>query len=121
MATERFELPDGQWADIRISPKHRQNLAILAAGERATSERITYSEWASVIGRQLTESWFVRDEDGTLLDLDDEGWGDADPVVIDAICTRAQELWRDWQRGERRPKATSGNSSADTSPEPKSE
>lgn len=128
MATERLELPDGQWAEQRTSPLHEQYVRIMAAQEAAMLGRGSFEEVGDVKGRELTIAWHVRGEDGKLLDLDDEGWALLPADVSIPICQKANELWERWQQA-RRPKATSrpngsagrkkrtsASSSADTSP-----
>jgi len=112
MATERLELPDGQWADIRTSPNHAQYRAVIAAMEDAGTGRATMIEWASTVGRQMTAAWLVRDEQGKTLELDDEGWDAAPADIVDAICTEAQLIWKEWQ-AKRRPLAMSRRSRSD--------
>lgn len=125
---DRHDLPDGQWVDTRRSPDHAQYKAIMVAAERAATGAATMVEWASVVGRQMTEAWRVLDGDGKPLALDDEGWATAPAEIVDAACTLAQEAWSHWQ-ANRRPlvtlpsrkdepptsSGTSENSSADTS------
>ena len=103
MATKRLELPDGQWAEIRTKPNHGQNLRISIATERATTGRGSFSEWASTVGRQMTETWFVRNEQGETITLSDAGWESAPGEIIDAICTQAQEQWSEWQKNRPEP------------------
>ena len=111
----RLELPDGQWADQVTSPNHRQNRAILSAAERAQRGSGTFTDWASVVGFQMTTAWYVRGDDGKPIDLDESGWDEAPAAIVDAICGKAQELWRGWNRN-RRPLVPIPALSADTSP-----
>jgi hypothetical protein len=114
--TVRYSHPYGQWADLRERPTNAQYVAITEAAERAQRGTGSWTRWAQTLGRELTVAWHARGDDGKPLDLDDDGWDLADPEFIDGICTKAQELYREW-RASRRPKATSVTSSDATSAE----
>ena len=119
MALKRLDLPDGQWADQRTVPTNAQFRAIQES-----------DDWQSM-GRQLTEAWYVRGDDGQPLPLgrepdglgghrfDDAGWGAADAGLILDICAGAAVLFNEWLT-QRRPKVTTTTSSDDTSEAPKS-
>jgi len=95
MALRRLDLPDGQWADLLIRPRHAEYLAIIEAAEDARAGRETEAHAMLVVGREYTKAWHVRDpESGTPLDLSD--WGPADPNITDAICTEAFSRWKEW-------------------------
>ena len=95
MALKRLDLPDGQWADQILKPRHAEYLAIIEAAEDARRGRDTEAHAMLVIGQQYTKAWNVRDpETGVALDLAD--WGPADPDITDAICTEAFARWKDW-------------------------
>ncbi len=114
MTTERLELPDGQWADLLVKPRHEEYLAISEAHELALRGESTMVRWALEVGRQFCKKWLVKDEDGQAVDISD--WSLVDPDITDAICTEAQNRWRDWSR-QRRPLVRSGRRFAATSPE----
>lgn len=99
MATERLELPDGQWADLLVKPRHAEYLAIIEAAERAEDGTGTWAEWALTIGQQYTTAWRVTLEGGDPAPLDD--WSGVDPDITDAICTEAQSRWREWSANRR--------------------
>lgn len=95
MALKRLELPDGQWADMLIVPRHAEYLAIIETAEDAARGRDTEAHAMLVIGQQYTKAWSVRDpETGAALTLAD--WGPADPDITDAICTEAFARWKEW-------------------------
>jgi len=121
---ERLELPDGQWADQLVRPRHREYVAIIEAAEDAQRGRDTWTNWALVVGREFTKAWYIRGEDGQALPFGD--WSLADPDLTDAMCTEAQNRWHAWYEGRRplvlpRPRRsdpmTLGTSSGDTSAE----
>ena len=122
MSLKRLDLPDGQWADLLERPYHAEYLAILEASERAVRGDATWAEWAFTLGRQYTKVWGLRGDDGQAIDLKD--WSKVDPDLVDAICTEAQNRWREWQaarvplvaRRDVSPRPTPGEPSPDTSP-----
>jgi len=110
---ERLELPDGQWADQVTSPNHRQSRAIIAAAERAQRGMATWTDWASIVGFQMTEGWYVRGDDGKPIEFDAMGWDECPGPIADTIAAQAQKLWL---ARPRRPLVPIPALSADTSP-----
>ncbi len=95
MAIERLELPDGQWADQLVKPRHAEYVAITKAAEAAEAGESDWTEWALTVGREFTKRIHIVDEEGDDLPVAD--WSKADPDITDAICTEAQNRYRDWQ------------------------
>jgi hypothetical protein len=95
MALSRLPLPDGQWADLLLVPRHAEYITIIEAAEDASRGRETEAHAMLVVGQQYTKAWSVRDpETGAALSLSD--WGPADPDITDAICTEAFARWKEW-------------------------
>jgi hypothetical protein len=101
----RLDLPSGRTVELKDKPNTADYVAILEAIERAQRGTSTLVAWAQVVGQT-----YLLTED--VLD----GWDELDPDDTDAICGKAQELWREWQK-QRRPKATKRKPSPDTSAE----
>ena len=91
---KRFELPDGQWADMLVEPKHEDYVAILQAQEVAADGTSTIVEWKVTVGHRFTKAWSVRGEAGELK-VDD--WSQADPRITMAICDEAIVRWKEWE------------------------
>ena len=89
---KRLDLPDGQWADLLVKPKHEDYVAIMQSAEGESGV-----EWLLTLGRRFCKAWLVRGEDGTPLAVDD--WGGADPDITDAICTEAWNRYTEWDDG----------------------
>jgi hypothetical protein len=127
MALKRLELPDGQWADLLVRPKHEDYVAIVEAAEEAERGLGTIVRWYDTMGRRFCKAWSVRGDDGQPLDLND--WDKADPDITDAITTEARNRWDEWQearvplvaRRPRRPRETPPTPSAPTSEDSPSE
>lgn len=99
----RLDLPvSRRTVELKDKPNTADYVAIVEAAERASNGRGSFIGWAQTVGQTFL--------------LDDIDWDEADPDDTDAICTAAQNLWKEWQK-QRRPKATKPKSSADTSAE----
>lgn len=111
--TERIELRDGQWADIRTSPTASQNHAIsrIAIGMDASDPNAQWVDLAWECGRQLLQAWHVTGDNGQPLSIAD--WDDAPADIVDAICNRALSVWSEWSSNVR-PLAVSASTSSPT-------
>ena len=88
MDIQRFDLPDGQWADLHRRPSHGQLKVI----EKMTRKAIADEEWLSTqdaLVITLVDKWLVRDSDGRDLPLSREGINEAPHQVIHLL---AEEL-----------------------------
>ena len=94
MTLKRLDLPDGQWADLLVKPKHAEYFAILEAYEDAVRGRGTMVRWALTVGEQYTKAWGIRGEDGQ--PVKDGDWPALEPDYSDAICTEAQNRYQEW-------------------------
>jgi len=92
---KRFELPDGQWADMLVEPKHADYVAVMQAQEEAATGNGSIIDWKITVGQRFVKAWNVRGEDGEPLKIDD--WSQADPRVTMALCDEALVRWREWE------------------------
>ena len=86
---ERLDLPDGQWADLLVRPRHAEYVAI-----KRVAEGDSEVDWQLEMARQFTKDWLVRDEDGKEASLKD--WSKIDPDITDAIFQEALNRWLEW-------------------------
>lgn len=121
---KRLDLPDGQWADLLVKPRHAEYIAVKEALEDALRGRDSVANYEFVMGREFTKGWRIRAEDGTDVAFGD--WATLDPDISETICNEAHNRWLDWDESRIGPlvkarprvdRATPAPSSADTSEE----
>lgn len=84
MDIQRFDLPDGAWADIHRRPSHGQVKAVMRAyREHADDGSVMDIQTISVL--TLTDKWLVKDGDGREIPLSREGVESAPQEVVNAL------------------------------------
>lgn len=94
MATERLELLDEQWADLRTSLTHGQEKIILRARARVLQDPTLESDLLTAMAEAHLIAWHVLDPSSKAeLPANREGLEAAPAAIVVTIAERAAEVY----------------------------